>query len=100
MEVVRHKGTPAVTKIVTITEAKPVTYDLTGLSKEQAALIAILLGNASHSVAGNMYGKMLEALDIDNDYVYSCIHGEKGLDRIETTIVTHAHIAHIVNNAR
>lgn len=97
MQIVKHKATEAVTKVVEVQPAKPETFDLIGLNEEQAVLVALLLGNAAHSVYGNLYGDLMKALDIDNDAFYSCLHGEHGLDPIKTGVITVAHIQHLIS---
>ncbi|UAV84640.1 hypothetical protein PHB09_145 [Pseudomonas phage PHB09] len=67
MKIVHYPATEAVTKIVE--PAKPETFDLTGLTIEQMALITIFLANNYGCNSLGMYDTLIHACGFDNDSV-------------------------------
>lgn len=96
MEVVNNKAKAAVTKVVTITEATPETFDLIGLTPEQYALLTMLVGNTAHCVKGNLYDKLLTGLGVDNDVICYALDGKHGMPPVTSGIVKQEHIDYIL----
>lgn len=96
MQVVNNKGKAAVTKVVTVTEATPETFDLIGLTPEQMALLTMLVGNTAHPVKGGLYDKLLTGLGVDNDVICQALDGRHGMPTIPSGIVKQEHLAHIL----
>jgi len=72
MQLTKHQATPAVTEIVTVTEAKPATFDLTGLSEAQLAVlimsVARTCGDNKQSYA--LYEGMRKLAGLPNNFFF------------------------------
>jgi len=98
VEVVKNKARAAVTELVVISEAKPETFDILGLTAEQMALLVILTGCSVHPVKGDIYMSLVEALGVSNASVCNATDGFKVSPKVEAGWVTAEHINYLLNS--